>query len=717
MFLFSFSNAQSLKPIAQKIQNLQKSGDNFAKFDLFSQDFSKQKVEKYSKAAKDISVMRLNKSEIKNIVSQKPENMEITFPFEGETLTVQLVKTNIFAENFKVNTDKGEVEYSPGVYYQGIVKGDNTSLVAFSFFENDVVGISSITNIGNVVLGKAKNSEDFVSYSDFKLNGQNPFICGFDEIAENQKQKVSFTPKNGKSDKKTSNCVRVYYEACFAPYQNNGSNVANTVNWITAVHNNIGTLYNNDDVKTAVSEVYVWTSADPYTSGYSQNLAAFRNNRPTFNGDLAHLVNSPSTTSVAYLNSLCGTYKYAYSGISHTYQNVPTYSWTIGAMTHEMGHSLGSPHTHACAWNGNDTAIDGCGPAANYGEGCDAPLPTKGTIMSYCHLIGSIGINLNLGFGPQPAELIRNTVESKGCLGSNCTTSCAITVTGLVSSAITNNSVNLAITDNVSTNWKYRVMNYSGAIVNYGTTSVKNFTINGLSEGTYYKILVGTDCSGTEAFQRETQILTDANWCNGAVAFTDTGGATGNYQNNQSIIKTFYPSSPGQKLLMTFTDFDIEPRDSSTNELYDFMTIYNGPGVSSPVFANGNQLNGNTVPGPFQSTHSSGAITVRFVSDGGLALGGWNANFSCITLDTKENDAKETVSITPNPTKGIIVINSSDKIISYEISDMSGRLVSKSANNVAAKSHTVDLSKKAVGTYLVTVKTEKETITKKIIKH
>ena len=87
------------------------------------------------------------------------------------------------------------------------------------------------------------------------------------------------------------------------------------------------------------------------------------------------------------------------------------------AMTHEMGHSLGSPHTHACAWNGNSTAIDGCGPSAGYSEGCDAPLPTNGgTIMSYCHLVPSVKIDFLNGFGPQPAALIRNTVNSKGCL-------------------------------------------------------------------------------------------------------------------------------------------------------------------------------------------------------------------------------------------------------------------------------------------------------------
>ncbi len=35
-------------------------------------------------------------------------------------------------------------------------------------------------------------------------------------------------------------------------------------------------------------------------------------------------------------------------------------------------------------WNGDYTAIDGCGPAAGQNEGCNAEIPEAGTIMSYC---------------------------------------------------------------------------------------------------------------------------------------------------------------------------------------------------------------------------------------------------------------------------------------------------------------------------------------------
>lgn len=718
-FGFLFCNplfSQGLKPVAQKVKNYQLSGKAFMSYDIFTKDSSVEKKNLYEKAAKDISVMQLKKTELQKIVAQKPEALEFSFPFEGKSITIELIKHNIFADGFRVNTDKGNAAYTPGVYYQGIVKGDEKSIVAFSFFNDDVIGVASQDNIGNITVGKVKNSEDFVSYNDFKLNSTNPFVCGVDDLPENQNHKISFDPKKAsKSTTLTDNCVRMYFEVGYGPYTQNGSNVTTTVNWLTAMFNNIKTLYNNDDINVALSDTFVWTTTDPYSGQPGTILSQFRSTRTTFNGDVAQLVRNPATTSIAYLDSLCTTYKYSYSGVSQSYQNVPTYSWNIEAMTHELGHSLGSPHTHACAWNGNDTAIDGCGPAAGYGEGCDAPLPTNGgTIMSYCHLVPSVGINFTKGFGPQPGALIRSRVNERGCLGSNCTTSCTLTISNLTYSNLTKNSVTFTIVDNVSTNWKYKVTKFDGTVVTSGTTTNKTVNITGLSEGTYYKIAVGTDCSGPQAFQKELLILTDAVWCSGII-FTDTGGTSGNYDANQDIVKTFYPTDPAtQKLKITFSQFDIEPKDGNT--IYDYMNVYDGTSITSPAFSGGFRLTGNTIPGPFTATNAQGAITVLFHSDGGLELPGWAATFSCEALATKEVQGLETISVSPNPTKGIVKISSSDKILSYEVTDSSGRVVSPSLK-VNAVNHSVDLSKYTPGTYVITIKTEKGTVSKKVIKY
>ena len=66
-----------------------------------------------------------------------------------------------------------------------------------------------------------------------------------------------------------------------------------------------------------------------------------------------------------------------------------TWSWNANVVTHEIGHNLVSPHTHACAWNGNNTRIDNCAGNYNiqYQEGNCNSFPADpvngGTIMSY----------------------------------------------------------------------------------------------------------------------------------------------------------------------------------------------------------------------------------------------------------------------------------------------------------------------------------------------
>lgn len=705
MLLSILGFAQSLRPVAKEVDDYRNRKVVFKAVSLFAKDHSGKQMA-YQQAARDAQVLSLDKQKLSAVLQERPEAMEMTFPFEDRELTVEMVKVDIYSNDFKVETNKKVVkDYKKGVFYRGIIKGDKKSVVAFSFFENDVVGVASALNIGNVTLGKALNSEDFVVYNDQKLTGKNPFICAADEMMENEKQKIDYKP-TGKAAVMTNSCVRVYYEICYKPFQQNGSTVAATVNWISAVHNNINTLYVNDGVKMSLKTVFVWETADPYTGTYSQNLSAFRSNRPTFDGDLAHLVNYPTTTSVAYLNSLCTTNKYAYSGIAMTYNNVPTYSWTIMAMTHEMGHALGSPHTHACAWNGNGTPIDGCGAEAGYPEtGCDlvGPIPSQGgTIMSYCHLLGNVGINMALGFGEQPGELIRQTVDSKACLGTDCATACTITVNALTVGTVTKTSVTATITDATSSQWKYRVVKMDGTVVTSGNTNTKTLTINGLSPNTFYKVEVGTDCSS--AYQRSQMVLTEDDWCGKTI--TDSGGENANYTDGESWTKTFYPDSPNQKVKITFQSFDLE-------QGYDFLTIRDGL-ANSPVFSGANNLSGTSLPASYQSTHSTGGITLVFRSDPGVTAAGFKAALSCSVLSVGDADSN-TFSLSPNPVKNKFTLNGVSNVKSVEVYDVSGKLVKQFAGESLSK-NSFDISRLKTGTYLVKIKTDKDNLTKKIIK-
>jgi hypothetical protein len=91
------------------------------------------------------------------------------------------------------------------------------------------------------------------------------------------------------------------------------------------------------------------------------------------------------------------------------------YSWTLSTIAHELGHNFSSPHTHNCNWEvapGEFGQIDSCWNA----EGnCQPDIRGRvGTIMSYCHLTGSV--NLSLGFGPLPGDRIREAYADMPCV-------------------------------------------------------------------------------------------------------------------------------------------------------------------------------------------------------------------------------------------------------------------------------------------------------------
>lgn len=713
--LFSiFSFAQSERFVTQEVKDYHSRNAKFKNVKLFGIDKSgKQMV--YQHAARDLQVVNLDKNELTKLLKEKPEAIEFTFPFENGNLVVEMIRVDIYSSEFNVETNQRKItDYKKGVFYRGIIKGDDKSLVAFSFFENDVVGVTSDLRLGNITLGKAKNSEDFVVYSDRKLTGANPFICGVDEMMVSEKQKVSYDPRNSKNTGMTNNCVRIYYEICNKPFIENGSDITNTLNWISAVHNNINTLYVNDGIKMSLKKVYIWESADPYTGTYDQNLYSFSLNRPFFDGDLAHLVNFPTTTSVAFLNSLCNDFRYAYSGVSLSYSDVPTYSWTIMAMSHEMGHSLGSPHTHSCAWNGNDTPIDWCGPTArpviieNEGLWCESDvIPVNGgTIMSYCHLLPNVGVNFSNGFGDQPAALMRQVIDSKTCLASDCLNTCTSGSTIFSIGEIQQTSVSVNVQTTLPTGirqWNYRVLTPSGSVVQTGTVAQNPLMINGLSPGAFYRIETGTNCSGE--YQMSQLVFTEDAWCGKTI--TDSGGPDSNYYNGENWVKTFYPDNSNQKVKITFQAFDLQ-------QSKDFLTVRNGPSIDSPVFPGGNNMTGSFIKGPFESTHPSGAITLIFKADGTINRPGFKAVLSCSVLGLNE-DLKTDLTLSPNPVKNEFTIKGFGKILNVEIYDQTGKLIKK-FDDVSLLKNSFNISDITSGNYVVSIKTVNEKIIKKIIK-
>ena len=345
--------------------------------------------------------------------------MEMVLPGEGR-IELDLVKHKLLTDDFILSLPDGStMKYRTGAYYHGIISGDENSLVAISVFDNEVRGFIS-KDRSNFVVGKLeKDPTTHVIYNDKNLTTQPNLDCATPDDGQGYTAEM-LQPLDASRD--VGDCIRVYVEIDNdIVVQKGGATPAS--NYITGMFNESITLYANESLAMAISEIKAWTTTSPYSSNSSSGmLSDFQNNTGAINGDLGHLVSYQASGGIAAgFSGICNSNpdnSKCFSSVDATYNNVPSYSFSVMVVTHEMGHLIGSRHTHACVWNGNNTAIDGC--AGGTEGSCSLPGSPSGggTIMSYCHL--TTGIDFNQGFGPQPGNVIRNTVANASCLNSGC---------------------------------------------------------------------------------------------------------------------------------------------------------------------------------------------------------------------------------------------------------------------------------------------------------
>lgn len=455
-----------LSPIAERISQAKEAKANFIQTPLFSSQAvaAVDGSDYLHNAVETGTLLQWDGARIAQAKSQNADYIEVSLPRAGaKPLELVLYKANFFTPEFRVVASDSPNEAQAnvdGIHYWGIVKNQPGSLAAISIFEHEVMGI---INQGHDrwVLGAIDKDKSgrHILYRTEDLRALPDFTC----MTDDDEHYIGSTVKPGETEKDANNCVKMYIETDYDLFVNKGS-VVNVTNYMTGVFSQVAILYANESINFLINELFVWSTVDPYTGTTTSNyLTQFRNAKNgVYNGNLAHLVGLNGGGGVAYLDVLCEAYYgVGYSAIQSTYNNVPTYSWTVEVLTHEIGHNLGSPHTHACSWNGNNTAIDGCGPTAGYSEGCTAAVPTQGTIMSYCHLVSGVGINFNLGFGPQPGDLIRNRVYNAACL-----TACD---GGGGGGECTENAVTVSITlDNYPQETSWQITNSSGTVVASG---------------------------------------------------------------------------------------------------------------------------------------------------------------------------------------------------------------------------------------------------------
>jgi len=120
--------------------------------------------------------------------------------------------------------------------------------------------------------------------------------------------------------------------------------------------------------------------------------------------------------------------------------------------------------------------------------------------------------------------------------------------------------------------------------------------------------------------------------------FFDSGGTTGNYQNDERFIWKFEaPNSTN--VTVDFTSFDVELD-------WDRLFIYDGDSINDPIIG---VWTGTNSPG--QITSTGGSLVVEFRSDCGTTSPGWNATYTISVSAVAPTDSvAPTTAIVPNST-------------------------------------------------------------------
>lgn len=206
-----------------------------------------------------------------------------------------------------------------------------------------------------------------------------------------------------------------------------GNNETTAMTFITDLFLAMNVFYERDmETRLLIGDVALRTIDDPYSveTGPSAQLDEFAQywhiNQGSVERDFAAMfsgrdIGLRSFSGVAWIDQYCqkgyvqgddrtvGSYSFNAIGSNRTPADTAIF---VG---HELGHNMGSPHTHCY-----DTPIDQCysGESGCYAGEVSCPVGGKGTIMSYCHVSAAGCGTSNSQFHSGVQDLVKNRLAA-----------------------------------------------------------------------------------------------------------------------------------------------------------------------------------------------------------------------------------------------------------------------------------------------------------------
>ncbi len=403
--------------------------------------------------------VKLDPTSLQSLFKKKSNTIRLSIPVsENKSFHLLMEKVDILEPGYFMETSDGRIIYpdrSKMLFYRGIVEGDNSSLASLTIVDDNVKLLIS-DDEGNYSINRDQNNKEIWNlYNEYKLKIKSDRYCGTIFQPTNSDQNTK-NPQGGYQKKLVQN-IGVDIEVDYQMYLDNGSNEATVQTYVMALMNATITVFNAEMVTMHLSKTFIWTSTAapyPYTgmTDVGEMLTAFGQRiQDNLTGNLAHLISTMGNgvSGIAWVDVLCmpnsgdpqyfGPYSVT-AGLG-TATVFPDDSGDVSVFAHELGHNIGSPHTHDCSWGpNNNRALDDCVTTVPPNCGLLTPLEQTGTIMSYCN-----NTLLSKGFGTLPGALIRTKFNNSTCItvgtGNQCDENLTVSTATTTGNSLASSSV------------------------------------------------------------------------------------------------------------------------------------------------------------------------------------------------------------------------------------------------------------------------------------